>query len=341
MQQKKLLLKKDSTINSFLSSKTMKKTYSRGQFNFTWLFAIIVGGMILFLAIFAALQFGDTQRNAVDSSVAKELDVLTNPLQVGFGEASYGSIIFNKETKISNFCFDPAQDFGRNELSVASSSNIGEEFNKPGIATKISNKYIFSEEQTVGEKYYILSKPFFLPYKISDLLFMSSKNYCFRDTPDEIKDDLERLNVPNIFLEDCLTDDAVHVCFGEGTNCDVKVFGTCSDSVCEDLFETGKVLKDGESLDYSGNLLYGAIFADNDLYECEVKRLLYRNQKLTEILAKKIDLMGSRGCNSNLKSHLLIFANNLEGASMEDLAALYSFGKNIDAINDKEHCKTW
>jgi len=319
----------------------MKVIYSRGQFNFTWLFAIIVGSMIFFLAIFAALQFGNSQRTAVDSSVAKELNILTNPLQVGFGEASYGSIIFNKETKIFNTCFEPAQDFGRNELSVATRSNIGEEFNTPGISTKTPNKYIFSEERVIGETYYILSKPFFLPYKISDLLFMSSKNYCFRDTPDEIKDELERLNVPNIFLEGCSTDDSVQVCFGEGANCDMKVFGTCSDSTCDDLFETGKVLKDGESLDYSGNLLYGAIFSDKDLYECEVKRLLYRSQKVTEIFIKKIDLMGSRGCNSNLKSYLLIFANNLEGASMEDLAALYSFGRDIDTINDKEHCSVW
>jgi hypothetical protein len=340
MQLRKLLLKRDFTISSFQSFEAMMN-FSRGQFNFTWLFAIIVGGMILFLAIFAALQFGDTQRNAVDSSIAKEINVLTNPLQVGFGEASYGSITFNKETRITNLCFEPAQDFGRNELAVATHSNIGEEWNKEGIATKIPNKYLFSEEQTVGKKYYILSKPFSLPYKVSDMLFMSSKDYCFRDSPDEILEELERLNVPNIFLEECSTDDSVQVCFVDGVDCDVKVFGTCNEPECDHLFETGKVLKGGGSLDYSGNLLYGAIFSDNDLYECEVERLLYRTNKITEILTQKIDLMGSRGCNSNLKSKLLIFSSILENASIEDLSPLYLFGKNLEEINSKEYCKTW
>jgi hypothetical protein len=170
------------------------------------------------------------------------------------------------------------------------------------------------------------------------MLFMSSKDYCFRNATGEILEELERLRVPNIFLEDCSTDDSVQVCFQEGSDCDVRVFGTCNEVECDYLFETGKVFRNGKSLEYSGNLLYGAIFSDNDLYECEVERLLYRTNKVAELLIEKIDLMGSRGCNSNLKSKLLIFSNQLDDIPIKDL---YLFGKTLEDINSREYCKTW
>jgi len=72
----------------------MKK---RGQFNFVWLFAIIAGGAILVLAIYGATKAGDSQRFQTDTEIAKELAILTDPLQVGFAEGSFGKITLGRK----------------------------------------------------------------------------------------------------------------------------------------------------------------------------------------------------------------------------------------------------
>ena len=122
----------------------------KGQFNFAWMFAIVVGGAILFLAVFGAMRAGDTYRYQSDTEIAKSLSVITDPLQAGFAEGSFGKISFNEETRINNICFDgphldtkdrTGQGFGKNDISVSTRSDIGEEWNLPGGATSVHNKY--------------------------------------------------------------------------------------------------------------------------------------------------------------------------------------------------------
>ncbi len=114
----------------------------KGQFNFVWLFAIIAGGAILFLAVYGAVKTGDSARFQSDSEIAKSISVITDPLQAGFSEGSFGKISFREETRINNICF--SGEFGKNDISVATRSSVGEEWNLPGGTTSIHNKYIFS-----------------------------------------------------------------------------------------------------------------------------------------------------------------------------------------------------
>ncbi len=172
---------------------------SRGQFNFVWLFAIIAGAAILVLAIFGAMKSGETYRYQSDTEIAKSLSVITDPLQAGFAEGSFGKISFRQETRINNICFDGG--FGKNDISVSTRSDIGEEWNLPGGATSIYNKYFFSSEKSSGLEYYVFSKPFNFPYKISDLIFMNSDNYCFLNAPEEIADEIIGMSIDNIEVE--------------------------------------------------------------------------------------------------------------------------------------------
>ena len=132
-----------------------------GQFNFVWLFAIVAGGAILFLAIYGALQFGDTLRYGSDTKAAKSIAILTDPLQAGFAEGSFGKILFRQEARVNNICFDG--EFGKNDISVSQRSDVGAEWNLAGGATSVYNKYIFSSEKSSGFDYYVFSKPFNFP----------------------------------------------------------------------------------------------------------------------------------------------------------------------------------
>ncbi len=307
----------------------------RGQFNFVWLFAIVAGGAILFLAIYGALRFGDTMRFQSDSEVAKSIAIITDPLQAGFAEGSFGKILFQQETRVNNVCFDG--EFGKNDISVATWSGIGEEWNLPGGATSIHNKYIFSSDIASGLDYYVFSKSFDFPYEVSDLIFLTPDDYCFVNMPDGFLG----LSVPNIEVDNCSVADAVRVCFGSGDNCDVMVYGSCL-SGCDSVYDEGVVVKNGIDMRYVGNLLYGAIFSDKGIYDCNVRRLLYRAGKIAEEFVGKADLMDARNCNTNLKPDLIVWGAMVGNASINDLASLRTMANVIDRKNKGEKlCGMW
>jgi hypothetical protein len=306
----------------------------KGQFSFVWLFAIVAGGAILFLAIYGALRFGETAKYQSDTEIAKSIAIITDPLQAGFAEGSFGKILFNQETRMNNDCYD--FEFGRNEISVSARSDIGEEWSLPGGATSIYNKYIFSSGKSSGLDYYVFSEPFNFPYEVSDLIFIAPENYCFINMPD----DLLELDLPNVEVNNCSVADATRVCFGFGDDCDMIVYGSCF-SGCDSVYDEGVVVKDGLDMKYVGSLMYGAIFSDKGIYDCNVRRLMYRAGKIAEGFVDKADLMDARNCNTNLKPDLIIWRGMIDNASVDDLSSLRTMANAMDRKNSKEACGMW
>lgn len=311
-----------------MNSKMINKN---GQFNFVWLFAIVAGGAILFLAIFGAMKTGDTARLQSDTEAGKSISIITDPLQAGFSEASFGRISFRQDTRINNICF--SEEFGKNEISVATRSEIGEEWNLAGAATSVHNKYIFSSEKTSGKDFYIFSKPFSFPYKVADLIFLIPDNYCFIGASPEISDEIIGLNIPNIEIEtdidNCTLLDSIVVCFGDnGGDCDMGVYAE-------------RVEKDGEDIYYVGNLMYAAIFSDKSVYDCNVKRLMYRASKLAEEFSEKADLMNARGCSTSMGVHLTSWSDRLTDIEYLDDSSLISMMEELGDRNDGESCEIW
>lgn len=310
----------------------------KGQFNFAWLFALIVGAVILVLAIYGALRIGDTQRFQTDTEVAQKIEILTNPLQAGFSEGSFGRIIFNSETKINNICFSGG--FGKNDISVSTRSGIGEEWNLAGGAISVHNKYIFSGGVEQGEEFYVFSKPFYYPFRVSDLVFMtpSSEVYCFVDVPSEIGEEVVGLNVKSIRVENCSESD-VRVCFGSGCSGDVRVVGGCvSDCGSLGVYSHGYVEKYGEKFNYVGSLMYGAIFSDKGVYDCNVGRLMYRLAESSNVFREKAQIMDSRGCNTDLNGEMAVLAGEAMNATEDDFIGLYPLIRQIDKKNEREAC---
>lgn len=310
----------------------------KAQFNFVWLFAILAGTAILVLAIYGATKAGDTMRFQTDTETAKSISIISDPLQAGFSEGSFGKILFKQETRINNFCFDG--EFGTHRISVSTKSNIGEEWNLPGEQITVKNKYIFSSEVASGEEYYVFSKPFEFPYKVADLIFLTPNNYCFINAPGEIVDEIEGMNIPNIEIDNCTNVEAIKVCFGVGGDCDVKVRGSCL-SGCNSNYDWGSVEKPGLKMNYVGDLMYAAIFSDRGIYECNVRRLMYRTGMIARELIDKADLMDARNCNTNLKVDLIYWRELTINATADELKGLYSVANVLGRKNDREICGLW
>ena len=328
-------MKKSDKIRSISLIKIQSK---RAQFNFVWIFALLVGGAILALAIFGATKTGNTLRYQSDTQIAKSISIITDPMQVGFGSGSFSRINFKQQTRINNICF--SGQFGKNEISVATESDVGKKWNMAGGATSIHNKYIFSSEKNSGKEYYVFSKPFNFPYKIADLLFLTSRNYCFVGAPRKVADEIEGLNIPNIKIGNCTTGDAIKVCFSGGASCDIKVYGSCL-SGCNSVYDSGTVLKGSDKMNYVGNLMFAAIFSDKQIYDCNVKRLMFRNSQIAKELANKADLMNGRGCNTNMKSDLLYWEGLTLDAGSRDLIRLKTISDNLELKKNRELCGVW
>jgi hypothetical protein len=230
--------------------------------------------------------------------------------------------------------------FGKNDISVSSRSGVGSEWNLAGGSTSIHNKYIFSKEKSEGFDYYVFSKPFEFPYKISDLIFLISEEYCFLGAvPENVVEEVSGLGINNIKFENCSSGDE-RVCFGGGIDCDSIVYGSCSVG-CDSVYDEGVVSKSSGDLRYIGSLMWGAIFSDKDVYDCNVERLMYRTEKIAEIYSEKADLMDARDCGTNLKGDLMVWASRLENFSGDDLISLSDASEDIGRKNDREVCGMW
>src|SRR3989338_153867 len=145
-----------------------KKGY---EFSFAWIFAILTGATIIFLAIYFATQISSLKRVEQQTEVGKEIGILLNPVETNLEQAKFVMITLRTETKIYNKCNSGIGNFGSQELSAKIKSGLGEEWtNDPGVASSFYNKYLFSNDEIYGKKiFYVLAKPFKFPFKPADL----------------------------------------------------------------------------------------------------------------------------------------------------------------------------
>ena len=305
----------------------------KGDLNisFGWLFAIIVGATILVLAIYGATKVIKTGQQEGQAVGAKELGILLNPLETGFESAISTPLSLRVETRIFNKC-SPSGNFGKQGIQTSEFS-----FNKwtlPGVESSFENKYIFSNKIVEGKKFYIFSKPFEFPFKVSDLVYFTSENekYCFDDAPEDIEEEILQLNQANL-AANCTKIDSqtIKVCF-KSANCDINVD------------YNSKYVQKGENKFYfeEDSLMYAAIFSDKEIYECQVERLMKRTKQLAELYKEKDLLMSQRNCKSDLAVDLDLLISNLENA--QDYEIIKNVAYLIDGIKNKNEyteCKLW
>ena len=302
---------------------------------FNWLFAIIAGGTILFLAIFAAGKFIRTSEQTIYTESAASLISLFDPLETGLASGKAYEIGFKKNSKIFFKCQEYLnKPFGKQTIAF-SEQTFGETYGEQGKEVSIKDKYIFSKDIVEGKVIYVFSKPFFLPFKINDLTIVSSDNdkYCFYDSPEEIKESLEGLNLKNIvFVNETLKCEGINVCFKETRKCDIVVYEDQNYVLNRNY---------GKRVYYVGELIYGAIFSSPEIYECNVKRIKNKFDELAKVYLDKIKVIEREGCQSNIGQKL----NGVLGPinDSRELIGLYNSIQEIDSINklEKSGCQLY
>ncbi len=313
----------------------MKRGYL--QISFAWLFAIIVGAVIIFLAIYFSIKAVNMGQYEINTKTEKSLGIILNPLETGFQKSISTSISLPAQTRIYNRC-DNYDGFG-NQVIRVSQKSLGK-WPEPAAGMAFENKYIFSEGVIEAKKFNVFSKPFELPFKVSDLLYVSSaeKQYCLVNSPQHIEDEIKDLKQNNenlnFFVENCPeSDKIVRVCFGSEDDCDVVV-----------KYSQKYIEKQGERVYFETDaLMYAGIFSDKNIYECQVKRLMQRIEQLSNIYKEKAVLISQTGCDTNLNADLTRLHNLAR--SLDSSLTLYHVGDmafDIENQNDDNGvCRLW
>lgn len=309
------------------------------EFSFGWLFALVVGAAILFLAIYAAVKLVGTEKTAQETGAAKQLEIILTPVETGYEEGkAVAPIVFPSETRIYNEC-DGEGNFGEQSIRVSTSTNIGKTWQEEGLPIKSYNKYIFSSSMMQGIQLYAFSKPFDMPFKVANVLFLWTDKYCFINPTTEIEREVSSLGLKRINITSSLGEcekAAKKVCFiSELEQCDVFV-----DPVNKMVRQKGK-----QEVFYEGSLIYGAILAEPEVYECQVKRLMKRTSELALLYRDKSEIIAAKanGCSSDLQGDLNSLAEMAKKAeSSRDLPSIYVLAEQLGSAHEKiTTCKLW
>lgn len=316
------------------------KLNKRGiEFAFTWIFAIIAGAAILFLAIYAAINFIGSGQDTEQTKAAKEISILFNPLETGLASGKSSVIKLNPEIRIYNKCYTEGS-FGSQEFSVSQKSGFKKEWPLPGGGITIYNKYVFSDEIEEGKNVYFFSKPFEMPFKVSEIIFMSAESYCFVNAPEFIASEIEQLQIENIKIENC-TGKETKVCFDASSGCNISVYGDCSGN-CDYYsgeYEFGHTVKDKKTVNYIGSLIYGTIFSEPEIYNCNFERLMLRTQQISYLYQAEANFLATRGCGDAITTNLAQLANAAESAKSGTSAGILGLREakeNLDSQNSKQ-----
>jgi hypothetical protein len=303
------------------------------EISFGWLFAIIAGIVIIFIAIYMSSKLIHSSQETVSAETGKEIEILLNPLETSFESAQTTSMTIPSNTRINNIC-DDSGTFGKQGVRLDQES-----FGKwvtTNVNVYFANKYIFSESAIEGKKFYIFSKPFNFPFKIADLIYLTpaTESYCFVDAPDEMAREISNLNQSNLFIENC-PNESVKVCFNQGG---------CAISVDLNL---KTVSKDRAKVYFSGidnddSLMYAAIFSDRATYECQVKRLLLRLSEISNLYKEKAISLQKVGCVDSISNGLNELENTLGNSSSSvNLEEIAIKAASIDETNNAGVCMAW
>ncbi|VVB82072.1 Uncharacterised protein [uncultured archaeon] len=311
-----------------------KKRKGAIELSFGWLFAIIAGIVIIFLALYLSSKLIGTQQQTVNAETGKEIGILLNPLETSFESAQTTSMTIPVESKIEDKC-DTKGNFG-NQIIQVEQKSFGK-WTQTDVNIKFENKYIFLDNQTEGKKFYIFSKPFYFPFKVADLIYISSSNqvYCFVDAPSNIKEEISNLNQANLLTENC-SEGNIKVCF-ERDNCEVNV------NYQQGFLEKNKTMYyfSGIGEDYK-TLMYAAIFSDKAVYECQIKRLMMRTGEIALIYSEKESLTKKAGCDENLGTDMNIMNGLTSGLNnSEEIGVIGAQADNINAKNNGRMCLLW
>jgi len=331
------------SISRYKMSRMLKSKHSF-EFSFAWLFAIMAGVFILFATIYISIKIVGTEQTTVNTLCAKQFTLLFNPMETGLASGKATNVSISTETRIYTSC-SGLGSFGSQEIACSQKSGIKDEWPAKSGGITINNKYVFSEKIEQGKVFSFFSKPFEMPFKVSEIIFISAKTYCFEDAPSSISEEARNLKVPSIKLGNCTSEDT-RVCFGDsGAGCDISVFGTCTGLGCVSEYDSGRITKNGKTVYYAGSLIYAGIFSDTDNYLCNFERLMQRIQQISLLYNDEQAFLSTRGCGTAMStslSGLAQAASAADGKTEKGIDDLMEAASRVDNENSKQSgCKIY
>jgi len=299
--------------------------------SFNWIFAIIVGAIILFLAIYGTTKFIQTSQRTLYTETAARLISVLDPYETGLASGKTAPPIhFNKLTRTYYECDGFSnRPFGIQKISFQEQT-LGDKFGETGGQVSVKTKYIFAENMLEGNDLYVFSKPFFMAFKVADLIMISSEKYCFYKAPGDIENEVMALGAKNIVIADSLGNctDMKTVCW-QGVECDIKVTPT-------------RVVKGNKELYYFDDLVYAAIFSSPETYECNLKRLKNKFNELSLVYENKIDVIQKYGCGTGIKLKL----DSLRNQEIDSSGEFIGLQDSVQALNSanldsRPGCELW
>ena len=308
----------------------MRRNKRGFEMSFAWLFAIIAGMFILFLAIYGVTKILHGGEEITSVKTGEEIGVLLNPLEIGFESGKTVLLTMPVETRIYNK-YSTSGNFGAQIIQI-SQKNFGK-WSQTNVDVSFQNKYIFSDSVVEGKNFFIFSKPFEFPFKVADVIYLTSseQDYCFINAPEEIKEELSDLNQKNLFIEDCPAK-SIRICFDgfASQECDIDV-------------DIGRreVEKRNQTVFFeTDSLMYATIFSDRNIYEYQVKRLMQRTNELLLLYENKAVLISDQGC--GLDVNLFAFRNIINNIqNSEDLTGAANAADDAERENDDAVCRLW
>ena len=256
----------------------MKTNKAQGM-QFAWIFALIIGAAILFLAVFFSGKLLQTGTYQTEAELSKSLDVLLNPFaSVSQAEVTLSKPVSLPEVTQVNFSCSSSQD--------SETMSILLKKGETPFQNVIKNKYIFSEDFNTKDLW-IFGKPFNAAWKVDDLIFVVSRNYCFINPDDKIGKELGELNASLIQV------------VSDSGKCKTDSMKVCFSGIC-DIYVNSEAnyvrTKSGNILNFIDEAtMYAAVFGSR-MYDCNIERLMRRLSLQADIFIAKADLLAKRGC---------------------------------------------
>lgn len=282
------------------------------EFSFVWIFAILVGAFVIFFAVYASTEFIGTKKIEQSAVGAKSLGTLLSPLETSLEESKVSVISVREDVEILNSC-ESLTSFGSQIISISYGGDV------EIVENSFHNKYLFSSASISGNDFYVLSKPFYFPFKVGDLIMIWPKDegYCFvKPLPFEMEDEIGDLDLDNFEVVDSLEECSESKSVCQNSRCDIEIDVNSRKIIRH--FDGGKSVNYVKSVGNVGEntLILAGIFSDSEIYNCHVVRLLSRAKKLALIYKKKSDYLLGRGCGApRLNNYFADYLGKIEIAN--------------------------
>jgi len=295
----------------------------KGEIEFGWIFSIIVGAVVLFLAFYFIGTNMSQKRAEQETIEAQNFDAMLNQFGYLGNISSIQKMVLtlSDKSEITIGC-EESGVIGYDSIETAKAGKGA----GTGITRNVYDKYIYADISGVEVKnIQPFGVSFNAPWRVADLIMLwpYEKKYCIaKGAPQEMRDRMRAANISNIIVENESS------CPDESATIGSSCSGGYDINICQ---ESGYVEKNGAKLYYSGELVYAAIFSEPALYYCNLYRIGKRLGLQAELYEDKAETMGCQANFEQIKSA----AKRLEASGSPTVfEELRSAEAAIEAINE-------